>query len=72
MANPAEQQPIVQGRIEIDNRELVRPVQSDDVDISARIARNVRVNRSHPLLEGAVELSQCGCESILSEALAGS
>jgi hypothetical protein len=50
MTDSTNENPVLWGRLEVDNRQLVRLVHCKDVDFSARLARHGGVDSSQPLL----------------------
>src|SRR3989442_1356437 len=64
MTDPAKQQAVVEGHLEVDDRELTRAIDREQVDLAARRAWDFRIKRSEPLLERAVELHQGGGKPI--------
>ena len=51
MTDPAKEEGIAGGGLEVDDRQLARATHREDVDLAARMARNTGVDRSQALLE---------------------
>jgi hypothetical protein len=59
VAQPAYEKVVAWRGVAIDDRELLDAVNRDDVDLAARLARHIRVDRTHSFLECLVQLFQC-------------
>src|SRR5207249_7905131 len=45
MAETAKQQAVVKGRVKVDDRELARTIDGEQIDLAARVTRNLGVDR---------------------------
>src|SRR5947209_18680879 len=58
MTDPAKQEAVGAGRVQVDDGQLARATHREEVDIAARIAWNIRVDRSEAVLERAGKLHE--------------
>src|SRR5438309_2000947 len=58
MTDPAKQQAVADGRVQVDDGQLARATHREEVDIAARMAWNIRVDRSEAVLERAGKLHE--------------
>src|SRR5512132_1201514 len=51
MAETSKQQAVVEGRVEVDDRERARTIDGEHIDLAARVTRYLGVDRAQALLE---------------------
>src|SRR5207244_10726923 len=61
----AQQEPVVGGRVEVDDREVVRPIDGEQVDLATRMAGDIRVDRSQPIFDCVAKLAQDDGEPVV-------
>jgi hypothetical protein len=68
---PTKDKRIVEAGFKIDSRELIRPIQREQVDIAVRVARNKYVDHTQSLFESAGIVFQYGNHAVLRNGHAG-
>src|SRR5207244_4517202 len=51
MAETAKQQAVVKGRVKVDDRELARTIDGEQIDLAARVTRDLDVDRATALID---------------------